>query len=90
MVEDGVMYYATSCTWLYASYWILEDVDNVNQSKDFTMLFDDETTGIGSVEGINPGERRVYNLNGQMMGTDNTNTLRKGVYIVNGKKVVIR
>lgn len=90
MVEDGVMYYATSCTWLYASYWILEDVDNVNKSKDFTMLFDDETTGIGSVEGINPGERRVYNLNGQMMGTDNTNTLRKGVYIVNGKKVVIR
>ena len=90
MVEDGVMYYATSCPWLYASYWILEDVANVNQSKDFTMLFDDETTGIGSVEGINPGERRVYNLNGQMMGTDNTNTLRKGVYIVNGKKVVIR
>lgn len=90
MVEDGVMYYATSCTWLYASYWILEDVDNVNQSKDFTMLFDDETTGIGSVEGITTGERRVYNLNGQMMGTDNTNTLRKGVYIVNGKKVVIR
>lgn len=90
MVENGVMYYATSCTWLYASYWILEDVDNVNKSKDFTMLFDDETTGIGSVEGINPGERRVYNLNGQMMGIDNTNTLRKGVYIVNGKKVVIR
>lgn len=90
MVENGVMYYATECDWLYASYWILEDVDNVNQSKDFTMLFDDETTGIGSVEGINPGERRVYNLNGQMMGTDNTNTLRKGVYIVNGKKVVIR
>lgn len=90
MVEDGVMYYATKCDWLYASYWILEDVDNVNKSKDFTMLFDDETTGIGSVEGINPGERRVYNLNGQMMGTDNTNTLRKGVYIVNGKKVVIR
>ncbi|MGM9713800.1 MAG: LamG-like jellyroll fold domain-containing protein [Prevotella sp.] len=90
MVEDGVMYYATSCPWLYASYWILEDVDNVNPSKDFTMLFDDETTGIGSVESLTTGESRVYNLNGQMMGTSDTNALRKGVYIVNGKKIVVR
>lgn len=48
---------------------------------------DDETTDIKSFEmfGDQKGRGRVYNLNGQQI-----DTTRKGVVIVNGKKVVIR
>lgn len=42
-----------------------------------------ETTGQKLVD------TRVYNLNGQYVGTT-LNSLSKGVYIVNGKKVVVK
>jgi hypothetical protein len=35
------------------------------------------------------GGLRIYNLGGQFMGTS-TVGLNKGVYIVNGKKVVVK
>ena len=47
--------------------------------------------GIKKIE--TPGQKlvdtRVYNLNGQYVGTT-LNGLSKGVYIVNGKKVVVK
>lgn len=50
------------------------------------MIFD-ETTGIKTVYGSKEilGDGRVYNLNGQ-----HVENAKKGVYIVNGKKVVIK
>ena len=51
--------------------------------------FDDETTGIEAVD-VNPetvkeGAREYYNLNGQRVANPS-----KGLYIVNGKKVIIK
>lgn len=49
------------------------------------VVDDDETTGIITPEGEVIVDGPVYNLSGQKM-----NQVRKGLYIVNGKKVVIK
>ena len=48
-------------------------------------------TAIDMIDGtsIHNSNNRIYNLNGQMVGTD-TSTLSKGIYIVNGKKFIIK
>ena len=56
---------------------------NAKEFIDFTVLGDDETTGIESLTPtLSEGEGAIYNLNGQRV-----NSIRKGqVYIMNGKK----
>ena len=45
-------------------------------------------TGISAIEGVRPTKTgRVYSLSGQYLGTD-LRTLPRGIYIVDGKKVV--
>lgn len=56
------------------------------------MMMDNFGNEITSVEGIDADSfiqttGRIYNLNGQMMGTD-LQSLPRGIYIVNGKKVM--
>jgi len=56
------------------------------------MLMDNFGNEITSVEGIDADSfiqttGRIYNLNGQMVGTD-LQSLPRGIYIVNGKKVM--
>ena len=50
----------------------------------------DETTGIGEVETTEtPQSGNIYDLNGRLVRTDgNLQALPKGIYILNGKKVV--
>lgn len=49
----------------------------------------DLTTGLGrgAVGTLQPADGRIYNLEGQYMGSD-LNTLPRGIYIVDGKKVM--
>ena len=48
------------------------------------------TSGINQLETVKKAlQGKVYNLNGQLVGTS-TEGLAKGVYIVNGKKVIIK
>jgi len=49
------------------------------------LSFDDETTGIATVENASVLNENYYNLNGQRIVAP-----QKGLYIVNGKKVVIK
>lgn len=62
-------------------------------SKVLMMYQDGELDGIQSVEtgtkGVKLGQKKVYNLNGQYLGTS-VRGLKKGVYIVGGQKVVIK
>lgn len=53
------------------------------------FTFDGVTDGINGVEGIRHGEKEnpVYDLIGRQMGNSK---LKKGIYIVNGKRVIIR
>lgn len=56
----------------------------------------DETTAIDWVYGEygdeKTGDGKIYNVNGQVVGTDKTalSTLPKGIYVVNGKKFVVK
>lgn len=68
------------------------DGNNTVNAKLMTFSIDGTTTGIVSVDStgkvgiVNKG---VYNLNGQYLG-DTTTGLPQGIYIVNGKKTVVK
>ncbi|MBQ8158245.1 MAG: hypothetical protein IJ081_04410 [Prevotella sp.] len=49
------------------------------------FFIDDETTGINVIEATNNSNNALYNLNGQKI-----NNAKKGVFIQNGKKVVLK
>jgi hypothetical protein len=53
--------------------------------KNVTIDYDDDPTAINGVATVRYENGAVYNLNGQKV-----NSLKKGLYIVNGKKVVIK
>ena len=61
-------------------------VANSTDAKSF-YLFEENTTGIDAVQGArqNAQDMEIYNLNGQRVMN-----ARKGIYIVNGRKVVVR
>ena len=54
----------------------------------------DDTTGISglTIGGSNAANGNIYNLNGQLVRTGSTSTegLAKGIYVVGGKKVVVK
>lgn len=60
------------------------------QPQAVKVVVDGTTTGIGDlhVDGASVANGRVYNLNGQCVGTS-LEGLKAGVYIQNGKKVII-
>ena len=74
---------------------ILTYSDGYSQTEDMSLVklaftYEGSTTGINQVETVKKAlQGKVYNLNGQLVGTS-TDGLAKGVYIVNGKKVIIK
>ena len=69
----------TGKAYLPASYF-------ASNARSISLVFDDETTGIGaSLMNSERVNNEVYNLNGQRVMNP-----AKGLYIVNGKKVVIK
>ncbi len=68
------------------AYFIINGKGNSNEAK--INFGDDETTGIENI--VTPtaiSNQKVYNLNGQYVGND-LKAMPKGIYIVNGKKVI--
>ena len=72
---------------------VLQYSDNTSDIGDMslvTLSFTYQTTGISQVEDIKKALRgKVYNLQGQYVGSS-LQGLSKGVYIINGKKVIIK
>lgn len=72
---------------------VLQYSDNTSDIGDMssvTLSFTYQTTCISQVEGIKQAlQGKVYNLQGQYVGKS-PKGLSKGVYIINGKKVVIK
>ncbi len=74
---------------------ILKYSDNSFDTEDMSLVklaftYDNTPTGINQVETVKKAlEGKVFNLNGQLVGTS-TEGLAKGIYIVNGKKVIIK
>ena len=67
--------------------WLAVPVTGVSSARALSIVFDSETTGIGSVLSGTTAEGDWYDLNGRKL---NRKPTRKGVYIVNGKKVVVK
>ena len=64
-----------------------------NNARESLPIFEDTPTWIQLIENSKLIMDRVYNLSGQQVkieGDQNYGSLKKGVYIVNGKKVVIK
>ena len=72
---------------------VLQYADNTSDQADMslvTLSFTYQTTGISQIEGIKQAlQGKVYNLQGQCVGSS-LQGLSKGVYIINGKKVIIK
>lgn len=63
-----------------------EDMSLVN----IVLNYKDQSTGITGIDTDEESTvKRVYTINGQYVGTS-TNGLPKGVYIVNGKKTIVK
>ena len=70
-------------------YWLYSD-DEWSKSFNLNICFDDEPTGINSIQLIrNTSKTIIYNMSGQNIGTSHEK-LQKGIYLINGKKVVIK
>ena len=84
----GVGFYEWITTSAEAGIVYLPASAFANESRSITMVFEDETTGIEAISNTQEtakGTREYYNLNGQRVANPT-----KGLYIVNGKKVIIK
>ncbi len=70
---------------LGANKAFLRTTTNVAEARGFEFVIEDKTTAIIGVEHNSAIEKRYYNLNGQEVSLPT-----KGMYIVNGQKVIIK
>ena len=89
--STGIGFYKTSGGTIAAGKAYLQ-LPTVSSTRDITMNFvDDDVTGISDMncEKLDASKAAVYNLKGQrLQSTDNIR--QSGIYIVNGKKVVVK
>lgn len=82
----GFCYYLGSQIPAYRSYISISDLDSyAKQQSFFDLVFDEDATSIRNVN-VDVIEGDVYDLSGRKVDSSN---LKKGIYIVNGRKVVI-
>ena len=90
--NSGKLYQLTKTNHWMKGYrcWLVPSWVNSTDAKLLTFGFgDDETTGIDvPFADISTNNTKVYNLNGQRV--DNMLGVQPGIYIVNGKKVVVK
>ncbi|MBQ9186645.1 MAG: hypothetical protein IJ144_02325 [Prevotella sp.] len=87
LYSDGLFYQIGSGTVaLNKAYLHCESDPTTSGARSLSIVFEDETTGIGaSLMNSERVNNEVYNLNGQRVAQPS-----KGLYIVNGKKVVVK
>lgn len=95
---DNYYYFTTSNTMrplvsgnsIYALRGYMQAL-NGNASKELLFTIDDTVTGIVrmNADGMEVVEGDIFNVNGQKIGSS-SERLQKGVYIVNGKKIIVR
>lgn len=80
--EDGVGFYKYTTSSAAAG---IVYVESAATARSLSIVFDDETTGINNIESSMLNVDGYYNLAGQRVAQP-----RKGLYIVNGKKAIIK
>lgn len=101
-VSDGKLYrYAESGHWVNALYSFLEPTTS-NAKTNFLISFSDENgnkdddtvTGIEDIITENGTEKQqdfaIYNLQGQKLQYENLSKVPAGIYIINGKKTIVK
>ncbi len=54
------------------------------------MITRSDESGIGQVEIVEPTGNKIYNLCGQRVHVESIKDLTRGIYIVNGKKIIVK
>lgn len=97
VVSRGNMYFLGNQSWksLTGTMWTLEELNPENNNKLTFDFGDGGTTGIEDLGSVTDDASEkadgVFNLNGQKVA-DGTSTegLAKGIYVIGGKKIVVR
>lgn len=95
VMSGGDMYHLTG-NWdnLIGTAWYLTETTPSSESKTFVIDNGSGTTDINGIVTEMPAENAVegiYNINGQKVASDKSlNDLPKGIYIVNGKKYIVK
>ncbi len=94
-LNDNKFYYSTGTTKMkgfrgyFDFYDALPEVEEELEAK-IRLTFGSGSTAINEISAPKVLKGAVYNMNGQLIGTDiDINSLPKGVYMVDGKKVAI-
>ena len=80
-VQNAILYVPTGSKGAYqqAEYW-----------EDFLNIEDDVVTGMESTIANKQGKTAIYTLDGKRLNATNAADLPKGIYIINGKKVMVK
>ncbi len=70
--------------------WTQDDTLGTPMLTLFANLSDNVATGFATVSDSSDNPQSIYTLDGRKVSTDAGNKMKKGVYIVNGKKTVIK
>ncbi len=95
VMSGGDMYHLTS-DWsnLIGTAWYITETKPTQGTKTFVIDNGNGTTDINGIVTETPAEKAaegVYTINGQKIASDKSlNDLPKGIYIVNGKKHIVR
>lgn len=95
VMSGGDMYHLTS-DWsnLIGTAWYITETTPTQGTKTFVIDNGNGTTDINGIVTETPAEKAaegVYTINGQKIASDKSlNDLPKGIYIVNGKKHIVR
>ena len=79
---------------LIGTEWYIEETNQTSETKTLVIDNGNGTTDINGIVTETPAEKAaegVYTINGQKIASDKSlNDLPKGIYIVNGKKHIVR
>lgn len=95
VMSGGDMYHLTD-NWsnLIGTAWYITETNQTEGTKTFVIDNGNGTTDINGIVTETPAEKAaegVYTINGQKIASDKSlNDLPKGIYIVNGKKHIVR
>ena len=76
----------------FRAYFVIGVTDKANEARQLNIFFDDSIiTGVDSVETTAPTSGDIYTIGGVLVAKDgNMSGLPKGIYIMNGKKYVVK
>ena len=76
----------------FRAYFVIGVTDKAYEARQLNIFFDDSIiTGIDSVETTAPTSGDIYTIGGVLVAKDgNMSGLPKGIYIMNGKKYVVK